>query len=344
MQHDAPRFDSLAFLPAKCLARITDVRVSDPERTLRAALARRRRPTLAPSGRLNIIAADHPARHAPGVGDNPLAMADRRDLLARIVRVLAVGAADGVLASTDILEELLVLDDLVRESGGRSFLDDKALVASRNRGGLAGACWELDDPWTGPDAADCCELQLDAAKFLLRVCLNEPASLRTIEAAAEAVRDCTDARLPLFLEPLPVVRGESGFRVVNEAPAIARLTAVASALGSSSRWLWLKLPACDDFAVVARATTLPILILGGEVTGPPTPLLEQIARTLGTGDNVRGAMIGRNALYPTEGDPAVVAGAIHRLVHAGAAVEQALDDAQGLAEQGLDAISAYLHG
>ncbi len=37
-------------------------------------------------------------------------MADRRDLLARIVRILAAEAADGLLATMDLIEELLILE------------------------------------------------------------------------------------------------------------------------------------------------------------------------------------------------------------------------------------------
>src|SRR6266511_4377916 len=76
------------FLPASVLAKITEVRLADPERSLRTAQARKRRSTLTPDGRLNILAADHPARRVTKVGDDPLRMADRHSYLARIVRVL----------------------------------------------------------------------------------------------------------------------------------------------------------------------------------------------------------------------------------------------------------------
>src|SRR5947208_9378426 len=60
---------------------------------------------------------------------------------------------------------------------------------------------------------------------------------------------------------------EKGYVVVKTAEALARLAGVASALGDSSRYLWLKLPYCEDYEVVARSTTLPILLLGGESAG-----------------------------------------------------------------------------
>src|SRR6266545_3045713 len=100
------------FLPASVLAKITEVRLADPERSLRTARARKRRSTLTPDGRLNILAADHPARRVTKVGDDPLRMADRHSYLARIVRVLQSDVVDGVMATMDVLEDLLILHHL----------------------------------------------------------------------------------------------------------------------------------------------------------------------------------------------------------------------------------------
>ena len=75
-------FSSKAFLSDTLLARLTETRVSDPDFAWRTARVRVRRERLAPSGKLNILAADHPARNVTRVGADPLAMADRRDYLA----------------------------------------------------------------------------------------------------------------------------------------------------------------------------------------------------------------------------------------------------------------------
>ncbi len=48
-----------------------------------------RRPLIGDSGRLMIVAADHPARGALGVGEHRLAMANRADLLERLCVALA---------------------------------------------------------------------------------------------------------------------------------------------------------------------------------------------------------------------------------------------------------------
>src|SRR6266498_2202499 len=146
-------FSSRQFLPDAVIARLTDTRVNDPDFAWRAARDRVRRDRLAPSGKLNILAADHPARRVTGVGSDVTAMCDRHEYLARTLRVLQGGLVDGVMATMDILEDLLSLDGFLRAAGDAPLLDNKLLIASLNRGGLAGAAWELDDPLTGPTTA-----------------------------------------------------------------------------------------------------------------------------------------------------------------------------------------------
>lgn len=308
-------FDEKEFLPVSALAKITQLRMDDPGYAARIAKSRKRRETLSSDGRLNILAADHPARRVTKVGDDALRMADRHSYLARIVRVLQCDAVDGVMASMDILEDLLVLHALLVEAGGPPLLDNRLLIASLNRGGLAGASWEMDDPITGPSAHTCAEMKLDGAKLLLRICDDEPGSLKTLLDCARAITEMNALRLPTFLEPLPVVKSNGGYRVVKTSEALAKIVGVASALGDSSCYLWLKLPYCDNYEVVARATTLPILLLGGESVGDATPLLREIEAGLNSGSNVRGALVGRNVLYPGPEDPFVVAQATGSIIH-----------------------------
>jgi hypothetical protein len=45
---------------------------------------------------------------------------------------------------------------------------------------------------------------------------------------------------------------------------------------------------------------------------------------MAAGPNVRGAMIGRNVLYPGGDDPRAVAAAVSAVVHGGASVDEAL--------------------
>ena len=243
------------------------------------------------------------------------------------------------MATMDILEDLLAIDGFLREANAPTLLDGRVLIGSLNRGGLAGSSWELDDPVTGTNPATCQEWRLDGAKLLLRVDEREPASLQTLLACARAINDCNARGLPMFLEPLPVTKTEKGYAVVKTADALARLAGVASALGDSSRYLWLKLPHCENYDTVARATTLPILLLGGESAGDPSPFLRQLGSAMAAGPNVRGALVGRNVLYPGDEDPLAMAEAAGGIVHENWPVEKALESMAANRGRGLDRLA-----
>jgi DhnA family fructose-bisphosphate aldolase class Ia len=335
-------FSPQQFLTDAAMARITETRIADPEYSLRAAQTRTRRERLVPAGKLNILAADHPARRVTKVGDNPIAMADRRDYLARILRVLSAKSVDGLMATMDILEDLFILDGLLREAGAPSLLDGKVLIGSLNRGGLAGCAWELDDPITGPTPATCAQWHLDGAKILLRIADSETGSLKTMLASAQAITECNALRLPMFLEPLPVAKTDSGWSVKKDRESLARIAGVAAALGDSSRYLWLKLPYCPGYETVARSTSLPILLLGGESAGGPAPFLKELASALQAGPNVRGALVGRNVLYPGDEDPLAMACAVGGIIHQDWSVDQAIASLEANRGRELDSLSRYL--
>lgn len=319
-------FNAKDFLPAEILAQITDIRVTDPERSLRVAKERKRRAHLTKNGKLNILAADHPARRVTRVGNDPLRMADRREYMSRIMRVMMCDGVDGLLATMDIFEDLLLLHDLMRERGGPAFLDDKLLLVSFNRGGLLGSSWEIDDPNSGPTAASCVEWGLDGAKILLRLCDAEKDSLKTLLATVQAITELNAVGLPMFLESLPVTKVEGGYKIIKQAEELARTAGAAAALGDSARYLWLKLPYCENYEMVAQATTLPILLLGGEPVGDATPFLRELAAGLTAGPNVRGALVGRNILFPGDDDPLAAIEAVAGIIHKNWTVEQALDE------------------
>lgn len=312
------------FLPTSVLARVTDVRVNDPERSLRTAKARQRRSNLTTGGKLNIMAADHPARRVTRVGTNPLRMTDRHDYMARILRVLMSETVDGLLTTMDIVEDLLIIHDLMREAGGTGFLDRKVLIASLNRAGWLESSWEIDDPMSGPSAKTCAEWGLDGAKILLRVCDREPDSLKTIMGTVNAITELNAYGLPCFLESLPVVKTETGYAVVKKAEDLARIVGAAAALGDSARYLWLKLPYCENYEMVVGATTLPILLLGGEPVGDATPFLRELEAGLKAGPNVRGALVGRNVLFPGGDDPLAIAEAVGGIVYHNWSVAEAV--------------------
>ncbi|PYV77670.1 MAG: hypothetical protein DMG97_01305, partial [Acidobacteria bacterium] len=166
-------FQAAEVLPLALYERVIEIRVSDPNCSLREAQRRIRRPKLAPRSKLNIIAADHPARGVLSVSKEPIRMANRRDYLGRVLRVLSSDMIDGVMATMDVLEDLFIINALLRERAEPAMLDDKLLIGSLNRGGLAGSNWEMDDPMTGPSPQTCVDWKLDGAKILLRICLDD---------------------------------------------------------------------------------------------------------------------------------------------------------------------------
>ncbi|MEV5430374.1 deoxyribose-phosphate aldolase [Streptomyces sp. NPDC052701] len=284
---------------------LTAVRARNPQAVAEAAARRARRPLLGDSGRLMIVAADHPARGALAVGDRRLAMANRADLLRRLCVALSRPGVDGVLATADVLEDLLLL----------GVLENKVVMGSMNRGGLAGAAFEMDDRFTGHRAEDIERLGFDAGKLLLRIDYDDPGSLATLESTARAIDAMAARRLPVFVEPF--ISRRVGGRVRNDlsAEAVTRSVAIASGLGGTSAYTWLKLPVTedpDDMAEVLETSTLPVVLLGGEVGADQEGAYARWRKALRL-PTVQGMVVGRSLLYPAEGS-----------------VEQAVDTAVGL--------------
>jgi DhnA family fructose-bisphosphate aldolase class Ia len=282
---------------------LVTVRTQHPEAIAEAAARRVRRPLVGDSGRLMIVAADHPARGALAVGGERLAMANRCELLERLTLALSRPGVDGVLATADILEDLLLL----------GALEGKVAMGSMNRGGLAGAAFELDDRFTGHRAEDIQRLAFDAGKLLLRIDYADPGSLTTMFSTARAIDEMARLRLPVFVEPF-ISRRISG-KVTNDlsAEAVATSIAVASGLGGTSAYTWLKVPVTenpDDMARVMETSTLPAVLLGGEVNGDQEGAYEKWRKALRL-PTVRGLVVGRSLLYPADGD---VAGAVDTAV------------------------------
>lgn len=316
-------FDPKAFAPTALFDRITDIRVDNPDLIGERARQRRRREKLTRDGKLTILACDHPARNVTRSGDNPLAMGDRHDYLARILRIITHPDIDGVMATPDIIDDLLIVDYLMTEAGQPSFLDNKVILGCMNRGGLAGAVFELDDRITSYTVDGLIDANLDGAKIMFRLDLENPDSLLAMEYCADAISDCYAEGLPVFLEPLPVEKVQGGYRVRKTAADFIKMLGVASGMGESTSGLWLKIPWVPGFEEVARATTLPILLLGGESAGDPTGFINELTDGM-KASNVRGALVGRNVLYPGAEDPLAAALAVSKAVHAGIGAEEAL--------------------
>ena len=114
-------------------------------------------------------------------------MGNRLQYLGRVLRVLAASEFDGVMGTTDMIEDLFIVNYLVRQGGGPSFLDEKVILGCMNRGGLAGTTFEMDDRMTSFTAESIARLGLDGAKIMFRLELDNPDSLATIDYCAKAV-------------------------------------------------------------------------------------------------------------------------------------------------------------
>jgi len=192
---------------------LTEIRARRPEAIAQAAAARTR-PAELPE-RLMVIAADHPGRG--------MLLGDRGDLLDRLVLALSRPGVNGVLGTPDILEDLLLL----------GALEDKVVVGSMNRGGLHGATWSLDDRFTAYDAAAIARNRFEGGKMLLRLDTDDPLTAATLAGCAHAVSGLAERRLLALVE--------SFWRDASAEGAMKAIS-VASALGTSSAYTWLKVP------------------------------------------------------------------------------------------------------
>lgn len=339
---DRPAFDLASFFPPAAVDEITEIRVAQPEAVVDEALARRGRGPLAPHGRIAILAADHPARGVTAVGGAPLRMGDRWEYLGRVLRVITAPEWDGVMTTPDFMEEILIVHRLVRERGGPAFLDGKIIIGCMQRGGIAGVAGEIDDRFGSysPDSLEA--MRFEGGKMMFRVVPDDERSLLTIDYCANAVTELARRGLYSFLEPLPMRQADGRYVSDYTVPNLVKLVSVAAGLGESSRYTWLKIPYVEGFDTVARATTLPILMLGGESREDPAPILREFAAGMRAGGNVRGVLVGRNVTFPGREDPLAVALAVRGVVYDGLTDEQAMRRLAEIRGRDMDMLSRYL--
>jgi len=318
-------FDVTEFFPQHIFDVITDVRVNEPEVIVEEAKRRQRREKLTLDGKLSILAADHPGRGVTVVGEDPLLMGDRQEFLGRVLRVITNDEFDGVMGPPDLIEDLFIVNYLVKKGGGPSFLDNKVMIGCMQRGGVAGIAGEIDDRFSAYTAESIHEMRLDGGKMMFRTIPEDERTLKTIDYCAKAVRALNSYGLVPFVEPLPMKVEEGKYRSNYTIAQLVKFVCVAAALGDSSRRTWLKIPYVEGFERVAKATTLPILMLGGPVREDPTSTIREFAAGMRARANVRGVLVGRNVLFPGQDDPLAVALAINGIVHQGFSVEQAIE-------------------
>ncbi|RJL31601.1 Cgl0159 family (beta/alpha)8-fold protein [Bailinhaonella thermotolerans] len=273
--------------------RLLDDRAWRPERVAQAAAERVRRPHPLGPGQLLIIAADHPARGSLGAGGRPMAMESRPELLDRLVTALERPGVDGVLATPDIVEDLLLL----------GALHGKLVFGSMNRGGVQGTVFEFDDRFTAYDAESIAAAGLDGGKMLCRIGPDDPATAGTLESCGRAVTRLAGHGLMAMVEPFWSRRVDGHVRHDLSPEAMIHAIAVGQALGATSARTWLKIPVIDDMERVMAATTLPTLLLGGDPAEAPDRVYASWRKALQL-PGVRGLVVGRALLYPPDDDVA----------------------------------------
>jgi DhnA family fructose-bisphosphate aldolase class Ia len=278
---------------AGSISELNEIRSRDPQRIKRLLAARRKRQLLGPDGKLMIIACDHPARGALSAAGKATAMASRTDLLDRLVTAVTRPGVDGLLATADIAEDLLML----------GVLEEKLMFASMNRGGLQGSVFEMDDRNTGYDVRGTVDAGFEGAKMLLRIDLEDPGTVATLERCGQAITELNRAESLAMVEPF--MSSRFGGKIVNDLSpdAVIKSVHIAQGLGASSAYTWMKLPVVHEMERVMDATTLPTLLLGGDPDSAPdeTYAAWQAALAL---PSVRGLVVGRTMLYPADDDVA----------------------------------------
>jgi len=293
------------FITDASWSRLLRDRAERPRAFVDALGGRRRRPLMGRDRKLLIVAADHTARAIVAAGDVPFALANRRELLDRLLRILSNPRVDGLLASADLVEELAWF----------GALDEKLVFGTMNRGGYLGAKWGLDDRMTAYDADHVARLGLDGGKVLLRIEHSDRGVVTTIEQVVEQMRLLEERGHVCIVEPLPYVIGADGLPELDRGTQnIDKIISIAAGLASTSMLSWLKLPAWTSLATLERSSTLPVLMLGGD----PGNRLEETFREWGERlrlANVIGLVAGRPLLFPHELGVDEVTERAARLVH-----------------------------
>ncbi len=292
------------------LAALTRIRALDPERVRTAVCHRRRRPLLSQSGTMFLIAADHPARGVLKVGSDRGAMADRGELLNRLIVALARPGVDGVLATPDVAEELALL----------GALEEKLVFGTMNRGGLAGSVYELDDRLTAYTAEAVQAQGLDGGKLMTRIADDDRGSLETLVATARTINELAARKLVCLVEVFASRSRDGRAANLEDAESLIRAIGIVQALGTTSAYTWLKLPVVAQMERVLRATSLPTLLLGGDPGDEVDTVYRRWQQAM-SAPQVVGLVVGRSLLYPRDGDVAHAVDEAAEVVK-GAAVER----------------------
>lgn len=318
-------FKTEEFFPRSLFYDITDARIDHRDEIIKHAQKRKRRPRLTRDGKLIILAADHPGRRVTAMRNDPIGMGDRFEYLGRVLRVITDPEFDGVMTTTDMIEDIMIVDYLLEQKTGKSFLDEKVLIGCMNRGGHAGSEYEMEDVFTSYTAQSLKMMNMDGGKMMYRFDPSDHGSLVTIRECANAVTELSRLGLYSFIEPATVEGRDKKYAFRTDLEALVRDAGAAAALGETSLYSWLKLSYNENFERVARATTLPVMLLGGAAKDSPEETLRSFEKAMKSAPNVRGAMVGRNVSFVQGDDPRAIAMALSVIIHGGYSVENAME-------------------
>lgn len=263
---------------------------------------------------LVFAAADHNARMIQAYKGNPFGLSDRREYLSRLVRILCSDEVDGVEGTPDIIEDLIALNYLWRCHNKKTFLDNKIIVGTINRGGLSGVSWEMDDMCTCFTVERLAELKLDGIKFMLRINPDCENNKNTLRYCAEIVNKAATYKMPVFIEGLFIRTKQNTYEMQTDLESLIKTVGVVSALGCSSLQKWIELPLNKEYAKAVGASTCSFLVVPDEVGENKEEIISEYTAQIGVSHNVRGILLGRNVMYSQE-DPLELAEKIAQKWH-----------------------------
>ena len=263
---------------------------------------------------LVFAAADHNARMINEYKGNKVGLSNRHEYLSRLTRMLLSNEVDGVEAAPDVIEDLIILNYLSKKNNDLDFLNNKLIVGTVNRGGLKNTVWEMDDMCTCFTIDRIAKLNLDGVKFMLRINPDDELSKNTVRYCAETVNQAEKYDLPVFIETLFVRNKDNGYAMSVDTESLVKAVGVVSALGCTSSQKWLEVPINEEYDIVTNATTCSILVVPDEIKDEPLEVIEEYIAQIGTNNNVRGILLGRNIMF-SESDPYYIAHSIAKVWH-----------------------------
>ncbi len=268
-----------------------------PELLRNRHAGRRRRPLTRHVGALALLEATAAVRGELTVGDAPRLLADRDQLLFRLASALERPDVDGIIATADIIDDLLMLD----------VLDEKIVVGVMNAGGPEGFAASSHDAFTGYDAQTIADSHLDGGYIDASIDPDDPGTGRFMADVGRAATALAANGVMALVEP--VWRSGSAEATTDER---IRAVQMVAGLGARSGYRWLLVPVTSDLDEVLRSTTLPVVLRypADDADASAAVMREHVARP-----GVGGVVLSLPVLYSDADDP--VAGVVRAIESVG---------------------------